>query len=211
MTFSIVAHDTRARAWGVAVQSKFLAAGSLVPWARAPLGALATQAMVNGRYGPLGLAMLEQGIQAGDVLAALVASDPDREIRQLGVVDRDGHAAGFTGAQCIPWAGHVVGDGWCCQGNTLAHEGVLRAMADAYVQHGGLPLPERLVATLEAGQAAGGDRRGQQSAGLLVVRPGGGLFGSGDRLVDLRVDDHATPIGELARLLALHRETFGPA
>lgn len=208
-TFSIVAYDVATKSWGVAVQSKFLAAGSAVPWAKAAVGAVATQALSNPRYGPLGLAMLDQGLSADEVVAGLVGGDPGRALRQTGVIDRSGRAAAFTGADCLPWAGHVIGEHFCCQGNILAGEGVLTGMATAFAQRAAQPFAERLVSVLEAGQAAGGDARGQQSAALLVVRAGGGLGGYSDRAVDLRVDDHPTPIGELARLLALHREIFG--
>ncbi len=208
-TFSVVAFDVASASWGVAVQSRFLAAGSGVPWARAGIGALATQALANLRYGPLGLAMLEQGLSADEVVAGLIGGDPGRELRQVGVVDRTGHAAAFTGAECPPWAGHVCGEHFCCQGNILAGEAVVTAMASAFEQHAGQRFAERLVSVLEAGQAAGGDSRGQQSAALFIVRDGGGFGGYSDRAVDLRVDDHPAPISELARLLVLHRETFG--
>lgn len=208
-TFSIVAYEPRTQSWGVAVQSKFLAVGSVVPWAKAAAGAVATQALANPRYGPLGLAMLEQGMRAEEVVAGLVGGDPGRELRQVGVVDRAGAAAAFTGRECFPWAGHVIGEHFCCQGNILASEAVVAAMAQAFEMHHARYFPDRLLAVLEAGQAAGGDARGQQSAALVVARAGGSWGGLSDRAVDLRVDDHPTPIAELVRLMALHRKTFG--
>jgi uncharacterized Ntn-hydrolase superfamily protein len=208
-TFSIVACEPASESWGVAVQSRFLAAGAVVPWATAGVGAVATQALANPRFGPLGLAMLEEGMSAQETVDALVAGDGGRELRQVGVVDRRGRAAAFTGGECFPWAGHVVGEFFCCQGNILVGGAVIDEMAAAFERARGLPFPERLVAVLEAGQGAGGDSRGQQSGALLVVRRGGGFAGYSDRLVDLRVDDHEHPIAELARLLRLHREVFG--
>jgi uncharacterized Ntn-hydrolase superfamily protein len=203
-TFSIVARDPSNGDLGVAVQSKFLAVGSVVPWARAEVGAIATQALANLSYGPEGLALLEQGLSAPDVLRQLVDADPQREHRQIGIVDSEGRAAAYTGAACQIWAGHIVGDGFCCQGNILAGEGVVTKMAEAFSATKG-ELAERLVAVLDAGQAAGGDRRGRQSAAVYVVRTGGSYGGYLDRYVDLRVDDHPDPIKELSRLLQLHR------
>ena len=208
-TFSIVAYDPPTAAWGVAVQSRYLAAGNIVPWAKAGAGAVATQAFANPRFGPLGLAMLEQGLSAEETIAALIAADPGSALRQVGVIDPSGRAAVHTGAECIPWAGHVVAEHCACQGNILAGPAVVRDMADTFAAQSAVALPERLIAVLEAGQRAGGDTRGQQSAALLVVCEGGGFAGYTDRVVDLRVDDHVTPIAELARLLRLHRETFG--
>lgn len=176
-TFSIVAYEPARRSWGVAVQSRFLAVGNVVPWAKAGVGAVATQAFANPRFGPLGITLLEHGLDAQDVVAALVAGDPGREMRQVGVVDREGRAAAFTGVECLPWAGHVIAEHCCCQGNILAGAAVVEAMAGAFSEHRELRFPERLIAALEAGQAAGGDIRGQQSAALLVVRPGGGFMG----------------------------------
>lgn len=207
-TFSIVARDPVSGDLGVAVQSKFLAVGSVVPWARAGAGAVATQALANVCYGPDGLALLEQGMSAADVLNQLLANDPDQEQRQVGIVDRAGRAAAHTGAGCHSWAGHAIGSGFCCQGNLLAGEAVVSKMAEAYTQAqaaGRGELAEWLVAALEAGQAAGGDRRGRQSSALYVVRKGGAYGGVLDRYVDLRVDDHPEPIKELARILQLHR------
>jgi uncharacterized Ntn-hydrolase superfamily protein len=208
-TFSVVAYDPATESWGVAVQSRFLAVGNVVPWAEAGVGAVATQALANPRFGPLGLGMLKQGRSAEETVAELIAADPGREQRQVGVVDRHGRAAAFTGAECFPWAGHVVGEHFCCLGNILAGETVVIEMAAAMKRHADEQFVDRLLAALHAGQAAGGDSRGQQSAALLVVRAAGGWGGYTDRAVDLRVDDHVAPITELARLVALHREMFG--
>ena len=207
-TFSIVAYDPAAGQWGVAVQSKFLAAGAVVPFAQAGVGAVASQANANGSFGPRGLALLAQGLAAEEVVRQLLADDPLRDTRQLGVVDSQGRAAAHTGQRCMDWAGHHVGSGYCCQGNILAGAAVVAEMARAFESTGGM-LGGRLVAALEAGQAAGGDRRGQQAAGLLVVQVRGGLGGYNDRLIDLRVDEHATPIAELKRILVLQQLYFG--
>lgn len=206
-TFSIVALDPATGDLGVAVQSKFLAVGAYVPAARAGVGAIATQAYSNLSYGPRGLELLAQGLAAPEVLERLLADDPLREQRQVGIVDAQGRAAAHTGKECYSWAGHLVGEGWCCQGNILVSEETVRAMAEAFQKAQG-ELAERLLAALAAGQEAGGDRRGQQSAALLVVRAGGGYGGTSDRYIDLRVDDHPRPIEELARLLRLHRTYF---
>lgn len=203
-TFSIVARDPANGDLGVAVQSKFLAVGSVVPWVRAGAGAIATQALANIAYGPDGLALLEQGRSAREVLDELLAGDPEREHRQVGIVDRAGRAAAHTGTACFSWAGHVVGDGFCCQGNILAGEVVVNRMAETFCATSG-ELAERLVAALDAGQTAGGDSRGRQAAALYVARVGGAYGGVLDRYIDLRVDDHPDPIKELARLLQLHR------
>lgn len=203
-TFSIVARDPANGDLGVAVQSKFLAVGSVVPWARADIGAIATQSLANLSYGPDGLALLEQGVPAADVVRQLVEADPQREHRQVGIVDREGRAAAYTGSACHPWAGQIVGEGFCCQGNILANESVIAKMAETFCAAEG-ELAERMIAALEAGQTAGGDRRGRQSASLYVVREGGAYGGVLDRYIDLRVDDHPDPIKELTRLLQLHR------
>lgn len=203
-TFSIVAHDPTNGDLGVAVQSKFLAVGSVVPWARAGVGAVATQAAANIRFGPDGLALLADGLGAAATLERLLAADPEREQRQVALVDADGTAVAHTGAECMAWAGHHVGPGFAVQGNILAGERVISAMAEAFERTSG-ELAERLVAALSAGQAAGGDRRGRQSAALYVARAGGSYGGNHDRYIDLRVDDHPEPIGELSRLLRLHR------
>lgn len=207
-TFSIVAYDSTAKEWGVAVQSKFLAVGAVVPWAQADVGAIATQAYANPSYGPEGLKLLRSGLSAEEVVRRLTQADEGREQRQLGVVDAQGRAAAFTGRECYDWAGHVVGPGYACQGNILAGERVVQAMAEAFEGAQG-SLAERLIEALRAGQAAGGDARGQQSAALLVVKEKGGYAGLTDRWIDLRVDDHPEPIEELARLLKLHQLYFG--
>lgn len=207
-TFSIVAYDPQAEEWGIGVQSKFLAVGAVVPWAKAKVGAIATQAWANLSYGPRGLELLQQGLSAADVVQQLTKDDPDREKRQLGVVDAQGRAASFTGKECLFWAGHIVGDNYCCQGNILVSEETVKAMARAYEESKG-DLADRLVAALFAGQKAGGDSRGQQGAGLLVVKDKGSYGGFIDRMIDLRVDDHPTPILELQRILELHRLYFG--
>ena len=207
-TFSIVALDSSAGELGIAVASKFLAVGAAVPWARIGAGALATQAWANLSYGPGGLALLEEGVPAEEVVRRLTEPDEDREHRQLGVVDRSGNAAAWTGRDCFNWAGHRTGNGYTCQGNILAGAAVVEAMAETYERTGGA-LPERLLAVLESGQAEGGDSRGQQSAALYVVKEKGSYGGFIDRYVDLRVDDHPAPIAELRKLLEMHRLYFG--
>lgn len=210
-TFSIVAFDPRTGELGVAVQSKFFGVGSVVPWARAGVGAVATQSYANTRYGPEGLALLAAGKTPEEALATLTAADADAARRQAGVVDARGRAASFTGTNCLAWAGHFVGTNFCAQGNLLAGEAVVAAMARAFDRaraRGEGGLADWLVAALQAAQDAGGDRRGQQSAALLVVREGGGYGGFNDRFVDLRVEDHPQPIAELARLLAKHKEFY---
>jgi len=210
MTFSIVACDLAAAdgaEWGVAVASKFLAAGSVVPWARAGAGAVATQALANIAYGPEGLAALAEGLHAEATVARLTSADPDRAHRQLGIVDEAGRSAGYTGASCLDWAGGRTGAGWACQGNILSGPDVVDAMVDAFEATGD-DLAARLLAALDAGDGAGGDRRGRQSAALLVVRRGGGYLGDSDVAVDLRVDDHSDPVRELGRLLSVHRLLF---
>jgi uncharacterized Ntn-hydrolase superfamily protein len=204
MTFSIVARDPATGDLGVAVQSKFLAVGAVVPWARAGVGAVATQSFANVAYGPDGLALLERGSSAVDALAILVRADALREQRQAGIVDAHGGSAAHTGRSCFAWAGDRTGEGYAAQGNILAGPGVVDALVDTYVA-GGRPFPELLVACLAAADAAGGDRRGRQSAALLVVREGAGYGGANDRWIDLRVDDHPDPIGELGRLLDVSR------
>jgi len=199
-TFSIVAFDPVNQDWGVAVASKFFAVGSVVPWAKAGVGAVATQAWVNTSLGPRGLALLEQGADAETALKILVASDSGRAQRQVGIVDAKGNAATYTGEKCNAWAGGVEGVNFVCQGNILAGEKVVKAMAKAF-ETGKGELAERLLAALEAGDAAGGDSRGRQSAAILVVRPGGGYGGWDDRYLDIRVDDNPQPIKELRRML----------
>jgi uncharacterized Ntn-hydrolase superfamily protein len=206
-TFSIVAFDPKNGDLGVAVQSKFLAAGAVVPWAKAGVGAIATQSWANTSYGPKGLELLSLGLSAPEVVEILIAEDEGRDLRQVGIVDAQGKAAAYTGKGCFEWAGHIIGPGYACQGNILAGPKVVEAMAEAFEKSEG-ELAHRLVAALEAGQAAGGDRRGQQSAALLVVREKGGYGGFNDRYVDLRVDDHPEPIKELKRLLSLYELYF---
>jgi uncharacterized Ntn-hydrolase superfamily protein len=201
-TFSIVAHDRATGTWGVAVQSKFIAVGSVVPFAEAGVGAIATQALANMAYGPDGLALLRKGLAAADVVRRLTEADPGRDERQLGIVDAKGGAASFTGKKCMDWAGHEVGDGFACQGNILFGPAVVAAMARTYETTGG-DILDRLLAALAAGQREGGDRRGMQSAALLVVKPGGSYGGATDRWVDLRVEDHPSPIEELVRIFRL--------
>ena len=207
MTFSIVAWDPHTPEWGVAVASKFLAVGGVVPWAEAGAGAVATQALANLSYGPGGLERMRSGEDAQSVVDALTAADDERDQRQLGIVDSSGRAATFTGTRCFDWAGGATGDGFCCQGNILAGPQVVDAMKSAFEAASG-ELAVRLLAALKAGDGAGGDRRGRQSAALVVVRAGGGYGGGGDRAVDLRVDDDADPVPELLRLFDLHSLYF---
>jgi uncharacterized Ntn-hydrolase superfamily protein len=204
MTFSIVARDPATGDLGVAVASKYLAVGSVVPWARAGIGAIATQAWANVHYGPDGLGRLELGLAPPSVLARLTGEDPGRAERQVGIVDTHGRAASYTGDACMPWAGGRTVDGAAAQGNILVGPEVVDAMIDAYMASGGA-LADRLLAALAAGDLAGGDRRGRQSAALLVVRIEGGYGGANDRYIDLRVDDHPDPVPELARIHAVGR------
>jgi uncharacterized Ntn-hydrolase superfamily protein len=208
VTFSIVACDAGREQLGVAVASKFLAVGAVVPWLQAGVGAIATQALANTRYGPEGLALLRGGANAGETLAALVAGDAGRDDRQAGIVDASGRSATHTGASCMTWAGGRVAAGYAVQGNILTGAAVVDAIAETY-EGGSGTLAERLLAALAAGDAAGGDRRGRQSAAIAVVSPGGGYGGHDDRLVDLRVDDHADPVGELRRLHEIHIRLTG--
>ncbi|MBA2274594.1 MAG: DUF1028 domain-containing protein [Actinobacteria bacterium] len=210
MTFSIVAWDPTPAGgaeWGVAVASKFLAVGAAVPWGEASAGAIATQALANLRYGPDGLKRLRRGVDADGVVAALTGDDDHRRHRQVGVVDASGGAASYTGEECMAWAGGHIGDGYCCQGNILTGPEVIAEMASTFeAAHG--TLSERFLEALASGDAAGGDRRGRQSAAVLVVSDEGGYGGGTDRAVDLRVEDHLEPIPELRRLLGLHRLYF---
>jgi uncharacterized Ntn-hydrolase superfamily protein len=199
-TFSIVAYDPVTGDLGVAVESKFFAVGPVVPFAAAGVGAIATQSYANTTYGPRGLQKLRDGAAPQQVLDDLLAADPGRDRRQVGIVDAQGRTAAFTGAACLPWAGSRSGPNYTVQGNILAGPEVVDAMAAAFESTPG-DLASRMVAALVAGQAAGGDARGRQSAALLVVREGGGYGGYDDRLIDLRVDDHPRPIEELQRLL----------
>lgn len=210
MTFSIAAWDPRAGSdpeWGVAVASKFLAVGSVVPYAAAGAGAVATQAFANLSFGPRGLEGLAAGVSAAEVVDELLRDDDRPAERQVGVVDARGAPAAFTGEECFDWAGDVQGDGFTCQGNILAGEQVVQDMAGTFTSTEGA-LADRLVTALGAGDAAGGDSRGRQSAALLVVREGAGYGGLSDIAVDLRVDDHPDPVGELKRLLELHHLYF---
>ncbi len=206
-TFSIVARDPDTDDLGVATQSRFIAVGAVVPWAKAKVGAVATQAAANVSYGPRGLALLEEGCHPEMVVESLTGDDAESGTRQLGIVDVRGRVAAFTGEECYEWAGHVMGDGYCALGNILASEKVVQAMAKAYEGTSG-DLPERLLAALEAGQAAGGDRRGQQSAALLVVREEGGYGMYTDRYIDIRVDESLQPITELRRIFRVYDLTL---
>jgi len=208
-TYSIVACDLEAAEWGVAVQSKFLAVGAGVPTAEPHVGAIATQALANMRYGPDGLALLRDGLSAEEVVARLTQADEGRADRQLGVVDAQGRAATYTGGSCLDWAGGIVGDGYAAQGNILVSEATVTALGRVFEETAGRPLAQRLLEALAAAQAAGGDRRGQQSAALLVVRKDGGYMGTTDAVADLRVDDHPAPIEELGRIYAMHDLLFG--
>ena len=210
MTFSIVARDQDGHRFGVAVASKFLAVGAVVPAAQADVGAIATQAFANLRYRPDGLAKLSHGLNASDVAAELVGPDEQREHRQFGVVDGTGLAATYTGSACFPWAGGVTGPGYSIQGNILAGQQVVEAMQQSWITADlSRSFTLRLLDSLLAGDRAGGDSRGRQSAAILVVSPGGGYGGGSDVAVDLRVDDHADPVPELGRLLGLHDLVFG--
>ena len=191
------------------MQSKFLAVGSVVPWAEPLVGAIATQSWANPRYGPDGLAFLRGGLSAEETVARLTGADDDRAQRQLGIVDGEGRAASYTGAECHAWAGHRTGAGYAAQGNILVSGETIDALAETFQATAGSPLAARLVDCLEAAQAAGGDSRGQQSAALLVVGPEQGYAGLSDVLADLRVDDHERPLDELRRLFGLHQELFG--
>jgi uncharacterized Ntn-hydrolase superfamily protein len=208
-TYSIVACDLDAREWGIAVQSKFLAVGSVVPWAEPEIGAVATQALANVSYGPRGLELLRQGRSAEEVVARLTEEDGGRADRQLGVVDGAGRAASYTGSSCLDWAGGRTGAGYAAQGNILVSEDTVTALARTFEETAGRPLAERLLAALAAAQDAGGDSRGQQSASLLVVKKEGGYGGTSDVMIDLRVDDHPAPIDELRRLYGMHDLLFG--
>jgi uncharacterized Ntn-hydrolase superfamily protein len=208
-TYSIVACDLAAAQWGVAVQSRFLAVGSVVPWAEPRVGAIATQSYANPRYGPDGLALLREGRSAEEVVAALTAADEGRDERQVGIVDGRGQAATYTGTACHEWAGGRTGDCYAAQGNILVSAATVDALAATFESNAHLELGQRLIECLAAAQAAGGDRRGQQSASLLVVEKDGGYAKLSDTLIDLRIDDHERPIVELNRLFSLHEELFG--
>jgi uncharacterized Ntn-hydrolase superfamily protein len=209
-TFSIVAYDPTKQEWGVAVQSKFLACAAVVSWARAGAGAVATQSFANVAYGLDGLDMMARDKSAAETIEALTNADDQRAQRQVGMVDKYGRAAAFTGDGCYDWAGHIVGDGFACQGNILV-PGTVEAMAATFeaARRGPGELADWLVSALAAGQAAGGDSRGRQAAGVLVVRHNGGYGGNNDRYLDLRVDDHPDPIDKLAELVTMHHLLFG--
>jgi uncharacterized Ntn-hydrolase superfamily protein len=208
-TYSIAACDLEAGHWGVATQSKFLAVGSVVPWAEPHVGAIATQAHANPRYGRDGLELLRDGLAASAVVERLTDADDGRDHRQLGVVDAKGASATYTGSACMDWAGGLAGPCFAAQGNILVGEETVTALAATFGATEGRPLAERLLACLAAAQAAGGDRRGQQSAALLVVERDGGYANLSDILVDLRVDDHEQPVAELQRLHHMHAILFG--
>jgi len=209
MTFSIVGYCPKEKEWGIAVQSKFLGVGAVVPFAKAGVGAVATQSYANTAYGPQALELFEQGKSAQDVIKLITKDDPDRELRQVGIIDANGNAATFTGEKCYDWAGGIAGEHFAAQGNILVDERTVQAMADTFTTEEGT-LAERLLAALDAGQDAGGDSRGQQSAALLVVKEKGGYAGFNDRYIDLRVDDHPQPIKELIRIYHLQQLYFAP-
>lgn len=209
-TFSIAACDPQAGLWGVAVQSKFPFVGNGVAWGKAGVGAVATQAYANLAFGPDGLALMEKGLSARQALDSLLAADTLKEQRQVGIVDRDGNGATFTGKECFNWAGGKTGKNYACQGNILTGPNVVEAMAGAFEKSEGRPLAERLLAALDSAQKVGGDRRGKESAHLLVVKKNGGYGGYGDRWIDIRVDDNPEPIDELKRLYYnVHQLYFG--
>ncbi|NMD42233.1 MAG: DUF1028 domain-containing protein [Firmicutes bacterium] len=206
-TFSIAAADPETEELGIAVQSKFIAVGSVVPWAKAGVGAVATQSWANTSLGPKGIALLEEGRSPREALEMILAEDDGKEFRQVGMVDAQGNAASFTGKECFDWAGGVTGKNYACQGNILVNEETVTRMAEVFEQSTG-ELASRLLEALDAAQEAGGDSRGKQSAALLVVKPEGGYGGYNDRYIDLRVDDHPDPIKELIRLHGLYMLYF---
>jgi uncharacterized Ntn-hydrolase superfamily protein len=208
MTFSIVACDLEEPAWGVAVASKFPAVGAVVPWAQASAGAVATQSFANTSYASRGLALMARGRSAEQTLERLLRDDPDRELRQVGIVDQQGRSVSFTGPGCMNWAGSLTGPGYAIQGNVLKGSKVLPAMQAAFLRRRGA-LPQRLYRALLAGDRAGGDKRGRQSAAILVVKPGAGYGGFNDRWLDYRVDDHEDPLVRLGELLEIHALYFG--
>jgi len=207
-TYSIAACDLNAGHWGVATQSKFLAVGSVVPWAEPKVGAIATQAYANPRYGSEGLKLLREGLSAEEVVERLTSADEGRDQRQLGIVDREGKSASFTGAECLNWAGGRTGPCYAAQGNILVSAETVDAIAETFESSKGT-LAERLLDCLDAAQAAGGDRRGQQSAALLVVEENGGYAQLSDTVVELRIEDHERPLEELRRIYRLHEALFG--
>ena len=208
MTFSIVACDLKEKSWGIAVASKFPAVGAVVPWAQADAGAVATQSFANTSFGPRGLEMMANGVSAEDALAKLLMDDPDRDLRQVGLVDAKGKSVTYTGSGCFPWAGGVKGKGYAIQGNILASAKVVLAMEKKFLAAKG-SLSARLYTALLAGDRAGGDKRGRQSAAIYVVKPNGGYGGFVDRWIDYRVDDHEDPVLRLGELLEMHELYFG--
>ncbi|WP_078378645.1 DUF1028 domain-containing protein [Sutcliffiella halmapala] len=209
MTYSIIGFDPKEKEWGIAVQSKFLGVGSVVPWAKATVGAIATQSYANTTYGPQGLKLLEQGKSAQEVVDLLTEADENRAYRQLAVIDANGNAATYTGEKCYDWAGGQTGAFYAAQGNILVSEDTVLAMGTTFEATEGT-LAERLLQALAAGQEAGGDSRGQQSAAILVVKEKGGYAGFNDRYIDLRVDEHPQPIEELIRIYRLQQLYFSP-
>jgi len=207
-TFSIVACDLEQQAWGIAVASKFPAVGAVVPWAQAGVGAVATQSYANTSFGPRGLALMADNSSAEETLATLLKEDDEREKRQVGIVDAHGNGASFTGSECFDWAGGITGPGYAIQGNILAGENVVQAMETGFLATEG-SLPDRLYAALLAGDRAGGDRRGRQSAAIYVAKPEGGYGGFIDRWIDYRIDDDEDPVLRLGELLELHELYFG--
>lgn len=206
-TFSIVGYDPNNGDLGIAVQSKFFAVGAVVPWAEAGVGAIATQSWANTTFGPRGLELLKIGLSAKQTLDHLIKDDKGKNTRQVGIVDANGNAANYTGEECHDWAGAISGEHFTAQGNILTGEEVVKAMGSSFEKSEG-ELADRLLDALIAGQEKGGDKRGQQSAALYVVRKNGGYSGFNDRYVDLRVDDHQKPIQELKRLLDIHKKFF---
>jgi uncharacterized Ntn-hydrolase superfamily protein len=209
MTFSIVGYCPKEKEWGVAVQSKFLAVGAVVPFAKAGVGAVATQSYANTTYGPRALELFSEGKTAEEALQIITGDDPNFHTRQVGLIDSQGNAATFTGEGCYHWAGGITGNNFAAQGNILVDEKTVEKMGEIFTETEGT-LAERLLAALAAGQEAGGDSRGQQSAALLVVKEGGGYAGFNDRYIDLRVDDHQEPIKELIRIYHLQQLYFAP-
>ena len=210
MTFSIVGFDPIEKEWGVAVQSKFLGVGAVVPFAKAGVGAVATQSFANTSYGPKALELIEQGESAQEALEMITRDDPQKGLRQVGIIDANGNPATFTGKSCYDWAGGITGPHFAAQGNILFDEKTVQSMAETFMNTEGA-LAHRLLAALHAGQQAGGDKRGQQSAALLIVKEKGGYGGLNDRYLDLRVDDHPEPITELNHIYQLHQLYFAPA
>ena len=210
MTYSIVAHDPETQEWGIAVQSKFLAVGSVVPFAKAGIGAIATQSYANTAYGPEALRLLEEGKTAEETVELITKDDPELYLRQVGIIDAHGNPATYTGEGCYDWAGGMTGKHVTVQGNILVDEQTVQAMLDTFEAASG-SLADRLLTALTAGQDAGGDSRGMQSAALLVVKEEGGYGGFNDRYIDLRVDDHPSPIEELQRIFRMHQLYFKPS